>query len=473
MNRFTAALATLSILAGPAAAQPATKARDTGEPAFRALYKELVETNTTFSAGDCTLAAQRMADRMEAAGFPKSDLHVFTPPGKPKDGGLVAVYPGRDPKAKAVLLLAHIDVVEAKREDWTRDPFTLVEEDGYFYGRGSFDDKAQAAIWTDLLIRYRREGYKPRRTLKVALTCGEEGGGQVNGAAWLAQNRRDLIDAGIALNEGAGGQLSPDGKPVVHTVLAGEKTFQNFVVEATNAGGHSSRPTPDNAIYDLARALDRISRYEFPLQLNDATRGFFAGMAKVVGGEEGAAMTRIVADPTDKTADAVLRKNPSYRAVMGTTCIPTLLEGGHASNALPQRARATVNCRIFPGEPAEAVREALVQAIGNPEVKVSFANPPRPPKSAPPLTPAVMKPIEAVSEEIWPKVPVIPILQAGGTDASHLNAVGIPTFGVSGIFVDPDLGRIHGLNERIRVKSLMDAREFSYRLVKLYADQKD
>ncbi|MFZ5718953.1 MAG: M20/M25/M40 family metallo-hydrolase [Pseudomonadota bacterium] len=466
MIRFAGALCALSLLAGPAAAQA-----DKGEAAFRDLYKELVETNTTQSSGSCTLAAERMAARLKAAGFPDSDLHLFSVPEFPKDGGLVAVLPGKDPKAKAVLLLAHIDVVEAKREDWERDPFTLVEEDGYFYGRGSFDDKAQAAIWVDTLIRYRQQGYKPRRTLKVALTCGEEGG-RFNGAEWLAKNRRDLIDAGLGLNEGAGGQLAPDGTRVSHTVLAAEKTYQDFTLEARNGGGHSSRPTPDNAIYDLARALDRISGHEFPLQLNDANRGFFERMAKIVGGDDGSAMAAIVRDPTDREAEALLRRNPSYRAMMGTTCVATMLSAGHAPNALPQRATANVNCRIFPGVPAEEVRAALEKVVDDPNVKVTLAGEPGPPKASPPLTPAVLGPIEKVSQAMWPGVPVVPILQAGATDAQHLNAVGIPTYGVSGIFVDPDLGRIHGLNERIRVKSLMEGREFLYRLVKFYADAK-
>ena len=471
MLKFAVALGTTLALA------TAAQAQQPGEAAFRALYKELVETNTTFSAGDCTLAAQRMAARLKTAGFPDADLTVFVPPGRPKDGGLVAVYPGKDPKAKAMLLLAHIDVVEAKREDWERDPFKLVEENGYFYARGASDDKAQASIWTDLLIRFKREGYTPRRTVKVALTCGEEGGGQLNGATWLAQNRRELIDAAFALNEGAGGTFDPNGKPVVHNIQAGEKTFRNYIVEATNAGGHSSRPTPDNASYELARALERISRLEFPVQFNDANRGYFGRMAAVVGGEEGAAMTRLVTDPADKAADAVLRRNPGYRSMMGTTCVATMLEGGHASNALPQRARATVNCRVFPGVPAEDVRQALVKAVDNPRLSVTLqalpgGSGPTQTGEAPRLTPQVLGPIEKVSAQMWPGVPVIPLLQAGGTDAGALISVGIPTYGVSGIFYDADLGRIHGLNERIGVKSLLDAREFSYRLIKLYADAK-
>lgn len=473
MFRFVAALTALSLAATPALAQKAPK--DTGEAQFRALYKELVETNTTFSAGDCTLAAQRMADRLKAAGFADKDLTVFTPPDRPKDGGLVAVFPGKDPKAKAVLLLAHIDVVEAKREDWERDPFKLVEENGYFYARGASDDKAQAAIWTDLFVRFKREGYQPRRTLKIALTCGEEGGGQVNGARWLAENRRELIDAAFALNEGAGGGLDgPAGKRVVHNIQAGEKSFYSFQLEATNPGGHSSRPVPDNAIYHLAKAIDRLSAYEFPVQMNDTTRAYFGRMSKVIGGERGAAMAAIVANPNDKAAHALLSHDANDNAILRTTCIPTLIQGGHAQNALPQRAVATVNCRIFPGEPAAQVRDTLVRVIG--DAKVSIAAVPvdridaRP---APALTPNVVGPIETVSQAMWPGVPVVPILQAGGTDAGALIAVGIPTYGVSGIFYDPDLGRIHGLNERIGVQSLMEAREFTHRLVKIYAEQKD
>ncbi|WP_296595652.1 M20/M25/M40 family metallo-hydrolase [Phenylobacterium sp.] len=471
MFRFAAVLAATTMLAGAAHAQ--TPKPQPGEPAFRALYKELVETNTTFSAGSCTLAAERMAARLKSAGFADSDITLFTPPDKPKDGGLVAVLPGKDPKAKAILLLAHIDVVEAKREDWERDPFTLVEENGYFYARGASDDKAQAAIWTDLLIRLKQEGYKPRHAIKVALTCGEEGGGQVNGAAWLAANRRDLIDAAFALNEGAGGALDvAGGKPVVHNIQAGEKSSVSFRLEATNPGGHSSRPVPDNAIYQLARAIDGVAAYQFPVQMNDTTKAYFSKMAPIVGGEMGAAMTAIVANPNDAAANATLSKDANYNAILRTTCVATQISGGHAQNALPQRANATINCRIFPGESPAAVRDALIKAVGDAKVEVSQPPKGRGEKTAPPLTPQVVGPIEKVSNQMWPGIPVVPVLQAGGTDAGPLIAVGIPTYGVSGIFYDPDLGRLHGLNERIGVKSLLDAREFSYRLVKLYAEAK-
>lgn len=469
MLKIAAAIAVSTLFAAAAHAQ----APQPGEPAFRALYKELVETNTTFSAGSCTLAAERMAARLKAAGFPDSDVTLFTPEGRPKDGGLVAVYPGKDPKAKAILLLAHIDVVEAKREDWTRDPFTLIEEGGYFYGRGSSDDKAQAAIFTDLMIRLRQEGFKGRRPVKLALTCGEEGGGQINGAAWLVANKRDLIDAAFALNEGAGVNLDDKGKPVAHTVLAGEKSSQTFRLEATNPGGHSSRPVPDNAIYRITHAVDRIAAYDFPVMLNDTTRGYFTEMAKITGGEAGAAMAALVANPADARAAAILRKDPSVNAVLGTTCVATMLQAGHAQNALPQRASATINCRIFPGVSGAQVREALIKVIDDPAVTVSQPAGREGADAGPPLTAQVMAPIRQVSQAIWPGVPVVPYLLAAATDGKALIAGGIPTYGVSGIAYEPDQGHIHGLNERIGVKALLDAREFSYRLVKLYAAQKD
>jgi acetylornithine deacetylase/succinyl-diaminopimelate desuccinylase-like protein len=279
MGRSASLLVVLLIggLCGATPAPPGTEAA--GLERFRVIYKELVETNTTLSAGDCTLAAQRMAARLKSAGYPDADLRVFVPEGHPKEGGLLAVLHGSDPNAKAILMLAHVDVVEAKREDWTRDPFTLIEEDGYFYGRGTSDMKAQAAIWVDNLIRYREEGYKPRRSIKLALTCGEETNSALNGAGWLTKNARDALDAELALTEGVDGVLDAQGRPIALEILAAEKTSQNFVLEATNAGGHSSRPVPENAIYHLVRAVDRVSRFEFPVELDDANRAYFSGMS--------------------------------------------------------------------------------------------------------------------------------------------------------------------------------------------------
>ncbi|HXG99734.1 MAG TPA: M20/M25/M40 family metallo-hydrolase [Sphingomicrobium sp.] len=453
------------VTASPALAQPADEA------AFRAIYKELVETNTTLSSGSCTLAAERMAARLKAAGFQDQDLHLVPAPGKPKEGSLVAVLPGTDPKAKAILLLAHIDVVEARREDWERDPFTLVEENGFFYARGSSDDKAQAAVWVDTLARFRRDGFKPRRTVKMALTCGEETAGAFNGAEYLAKERRELIDAEFALNEGAGGLLDATGKPVALNIQAGEKFPQNYRLEVTNPGGHSSRPVKENAIYRLADAMVKIRAYDFPVEVNDATRSYFGAMAKLVGPSEGAAaMAAFAADPAlAAPASTIAATSPANNAILRTTCVATMLDGGHATNALPQRAGANVNCRIFPGTSAEEVRRSLETIVGDPQVKVKTLETRSPTAPPPPLTERILGPARKVAAEVFPGVPLVPVMAAGGTDGAFLTPAGIPTYGITGFFADAEGSRAHGLNERIRVKSVMDGRTFLYRLVKAYA----
>ena len=444
---------------------------DPGLERFRSIYKELVEANTTLSAGDCTLAARKMEARLKASGYPDADLHIFEPEGHPKEGGLIAVLHGSDSNAKAILMLAHVDVVEAKREDWTRDPFKLIEENGYFYGRGTSDMKAQAAIWVDNMIRYREEGFKPMRSIKLALTCGEETNGALNGAGWLAKNERQAIDAQFALTEGVDGDLDAKGNKIALEVLAAEKTSQNYAFEATNPGGHSSRPVPDNAIYRLVRAVDRVSRYEFPVQLNDANRGYFTGMAKVVGGENGAAMLAVVKNPEDHAAVAILDKDVNWHAMLRTTCVATMLSAGHATNALPQRARANINCRIFPGVSREEVKAQLITIVDDPAVSVTIPEVRGPEAQPAPLTPQIMKPIEQVAHEMWPGVPVITTLEPGASDAQFMNPAGIPTYGVDGIFTDPDGGYVHGLNERVRIQSVYEGRTFLYRLVKIYAQQ--
>lgn len=450
----------------------ASFAQQPGEAAFRATYKELIETNTALSAGSCTLAVERMAARLTAAGIAKSDIHFIIPKDKPKEGGLVAVFPGADPSARAILLLAHVDVVEAKREDWTRDPFTLIEEGGYFYARGTLDDKAQAAIWVDLFVRLKAEGYKPKRTLKLALTCGEETSGAYNGAEDLAKNHRDLIDAEFALNEGGGGRLDDNGRWQVHTIQAGEKLPQNYSLEVTNPGGHSSRPVKENAINRLAAALVKVGNYEFPIMTNETTVGFFKAMGPIIGGPGGAALSAFAADPKNTALAAqIAAGDPSMNAILRTTCIATMLNGGHATNALPQRAMANVNCRIFPGTSVESMRQSLEAAVADPMVKVTTLETRSAASDPPPLTPAIMGPARQVSEQVFPGVPFVPMLQAGGTDGAFLTPAGIPTYGISGLFIDPDLGGIHGLNERLRVKSLLDGREYLYRLVKIYAEQ--
>lgn len=468
-SRLAAAALAVALLTGAAAQADGVRP---DQAAFREIYKELVETNTTLSAGSCTAAAEKMAARLRKGGYPDSDLHLFVTPEHPKEGGLVVILPGTDAKARPILLLAHIDVVEAKREDWERDPFKLIEENGYFYARGSLDDKSMAATWVDTLIRLRGERTKPRRTVKMALTCGEETSGAFNGAEYLVKEKRELIDAAFALNEGAWGMLDAAGKRVMMGVQAGEKTSQNFRLEVTNPGGHSSRPVKNNAIYHLAGALTRIEHYDFPLKLNDTTRTYFSRMAGIVGGEAGAAMTKLVADPTDAAAVAKVTEDPTWNGMLRTTCVATTLDGGHATNALPQRARANVNCRIYPDESADSVLRVLQQVVADPEVKVSTLETRGPPSVVPPLTREIMGPIEKMSARFYPNVPVIPLLQPGATDGQFLSTSGIPTYGINGLFMDPDLGFIHGLNERVRVQSLYDGRDFLYELVKIYAAQR-
>ena len=470
-QRFQVAFAPAALLLLAALPAVAADALRPDQVAYRELFRDLVETNTTLSSGSCTEAAEKMAARLHKAGMPDSDLHLFALPEHPKEGGLVAVLPGSDPAARPMLLLAHLDVVEAKRADWTRDPFTLVEEDGYFYARGVADDKAMASIWVDTLVRFLQDGFKPRRTIKLALTCGEETNGAFNGAEYLSTQRRDLIDAAFALNEGAWGTLDEQGRRVMMTVQAGEKASQNYELEVRNPGGHSSRPVKDNAIYHLAAGVTRLSAYEFPIRLNDTTRVYFSRMADIKGGEVGAAMRALVRDPTDAKAVAVVTQDPTWNAMLRTTCVATTLEAGHATNALPQRARANVNCRIYPDQSFEDVRQALERVVADPDIKVTKLETRGPMAKAPPLTPEIMQPIEQVAAKIYPGVPVLPLFQAGATDGQFLGAVGIPTYGIGGLFFDQDLGGVHGLNERIRVRSLYDGRDYLYELVKVYAQQ--
>ena len=468
-QRFQVAFAPAALLLLAVLPAVAADALRPDQVAYRELFRELVETNTTLSSGSCTEAAEKMAARLHKAGMPDSDLHLFALPEHPKEGGLVAVLPGSDPAARPMLLLAHLDVVEAKRADWTRDPFTLVEEDGYFFARGVADDKAMASIWVDTLVRFLQDGHSPRRTVKLALTCGEETNGAFNGAQYLSTQRRDLIDAAFALNEGAWGTLDEQGRRLMMTVQAGEKASQNYQLEVRNPGGHSSRPLNDNAIYRLAAGLTRVSAHEFPVRLNDATRAYFGRMADITGGETGAAMRALVSDPADAKAVATVTRNPTWNAMLRTTCVATMLEAGHATNALPQRARANVNCRIYPDQTFEDVRQTLERVVADPEIKITTLEIRGPMAKAPPLTPEIMGPIEEVAARIYPGVPVLPLFQAGATDGQFLGAAGIPTYGIGALFFEPDMGGVHGLNERIRVRSLFDGRDFLYELVKIYA----
>jgi acetylornithine deacetylase/succinyl-diaminopimelate desuccinylase-like protein len=437
---------------------------------FLALFKELVETNTTLSAGSCTLAAERMAARLRAAGFPDADITLFSAPDHPKEGGLVAILHGRSSTAKAVLLLGHLDVVEAKREDWTRDPFTMIEENGRFYGRGTLDMKNIDAIWVDLLMRLRRSGYRPQRSIKLALTCGEETIDAFNSLYWLVQNRPELVAAEFALNEGGGGLLDEHGKMIEQDLVVAEKTTRNYRLEATNPGGHSSIPVRDNAIYELADALVKVRAYEFPMKVTPINQAYFAKTGAIRGDELGRAMVALAQKPDDAAALAEVSKDRVYNALLHTTCVATLLDGGHASNALPQRAGANVNCRIFPGETAEGTRAALEAAIGDPRVKVTLTPRDKPPASPAPLDPRIVHPAQKLVEKYFPNVPLVPVMATGSSDGPYLQAIGIPVYGVPGIWADSSFNGVHGLNEYISARSLFVGRDLMTELVKVYAN---
>jgi acetylornithine deacetylase/succinyl-diaminopimelate desuccinylase-like protein len=436
---------------------------------FLALYKELVETNTTNSVGSCTLAAEHIAAHLKAAGYPDADVTLFSEPEHPKEGGLVAVLHGTAKSAKPMLLLGHLDVVEAKREDWTRDPFKLIEENAYFYGRGVADMKAMDATWVDALMRFKQSGYHPKRTIKLALTCGEETTYAFNGAEWLAKNRPELISAAFALNEGGGGRTDGHGKVIVESMQVGEKAVQNYRLETTNAGGHSSIPIRDNAIYQLADALAKLRDHEFPVKLSETTRVFFAKAGAARADALGRAMVTLSQNPNDQAAEAIVSKDRSYHSMLRTTCVATLLDGGHANNALPQRAAANINCRIFPGETVEGTRSALVAVIGDPGVQVTLVPPIRPIAVPPPLDPKIMGPAEKLVAQYFPGVPLVPTMSTGATDGIFLEAIGIPVYGVPGGWGDPDGNGVHGLNERRSVRSVFVGRDFLTELVKLYA----
>ncbi len=423
--------------------------------------RELIETDTTHSTGNTTNAANAMAARLIAEGFPEEDVSVLGP--FENKGNLVVRYRGRDVGRKPLLLLAHIDVVEADPNDWTLDPFAFTEQDGYYYGRGTTDDKDEAAIYIANLIRFKQEGFQPDRDIIVALTADEEGGTD-NGVVWLLENYPELIDAEYALNEGGGGVMK-DGRHIANGVQASEKVYQSFTLEVTNPGGHSSLPVKDNAIYRLADALVRIRAYDFPVVLNDVTRIFFERSADLEEGGLAEAMRGVLRDPPDPAAVANLSRTPFYNSRLRTTCVATELDAGHAENALPQRAQATVNCRVLPGESVEVVRNTLETVIGDVQVtitpiKEATLSPPSP------LTPEILGTIETVTAEMWPGVPVVPMMSTGATDGLWLRNAGIPVYGVSGLFSDITDNRAHGQNERILIKSYFEGQEFLYRLTK-------
>lgn len=427
----------------------------------RAIYQQLIEIDTSTSNGDTTSAARAMAERLQQAGMPAADLQVLGP--ADKRGNLVARLRGTGQR-KPLLLLAHLDVVDARRQDWSIDPFKLTEKDGYFYGRGTTDDKASAAVYVAALIRFLREGYRPDRDIILALTADEENGDH-NGAEWLTKQHRDLIDAAYGLNEGGDGQ-ELNGRKTLLEVQASEKVFVTFHLTAENRGGHSSLPRRDNAIYELARALSRVEQLQFPVNLNEVTRAYFARMAKLQGGDAGRDMAAITAAVPETSAAERLSENPFYNARMRTTCVATMLEAGHAENALPQKAVATVNCRLLPTDTPANAQAMLERAVDDAKVRIEALKQPvlAPPS---PLLPEVMTALEKTTAEMWPGVPVVPIMGAGATDSKYLRAIGIPMFGASGFFNDAADVRAHGRDERLGVQQFYEGAEFNYRLIKM------
>jgi len=459
--RIVARAALCAVLsATAAAAQDRTMPPESERQLARAIYKEMIEIKTGYTTGATTPLAEAVARRLKAAGFPAAD--VFVGGASPTKANLVVRYHGTG-RRRPILLLAHTDVVEAKREDWSMDPYTLTEKDGYFYGRGVGDDKAQAAIWIANLIRYKREGYKPDRDIIVALTADEEGGGPYNGAQWLLKNKRELIDAELCLNEGGWGEALGDTR-LSNDVQVSEKYVINYRLEVHNKGGHSSLPVADNAIYHLAGALDRMSRFGFPLKTNDVTKAYFRAMSKIEKGAISADLAK-VADGDTAAMTRVARASTAWNATLRTTCVATLLEGGHAKNALPQLAAANVNCRVLPEDRVDYVTSALKQVFADSAVTVTVEGTPQ--GGAPsPMRDDLMTAVTDLTNALWPGVPAVPMMVMGGTDGMYLRPAGIPTYGVQGIFYDRDDIRFHGRDERVKVQSFYQGQTFLYELVK-------
>jgi acetylornithine deacetylase/succinyl-diaminopimelate desuccinylase-like protein len=462
MRRHLIAVISLAAAWAPAAA---SQSPDAGRAAFREILEEMVEIDSSPSTGSCTRVVQASEKRLRAAGFTDANLRVVIPPGKPDDGNIVAWLDGASDARKGVLLLAHIDVVDAKREDWERDPFTLVEENGFFYGRGVFDDKSMAAIFLDLMIRLKQEGFRPTRDLKMALTCGEETSNRVNGVEYMVNNHLELIDAEFALNEGGGPSLA--SRPMWFNLGVGQKIHQVVQLEVTNPGGHSSRPVPDNAIYRLSAALSRIEKFQFPVELNEVVRQSLATRGPIQGGKTGEAMTALAKNPKDKKALAVLEADPDVNNILRTTCVATQLDAGHAPNALPQRARAILSCRTMQTLSGDDLIKTLQKVVADDQVKVTIEKK-RDASKALEMADEVMGPIRKMTEKMWPGLPIVPQMGAGANDGRFLLNVGIPTYGVHGIASVPGEVNAHGLNEKIRVKSLYEGREFLEGIVRMY-----
>jgi acetylornithine deacetylase/succinyl-diaminopimelate desuccinylase-like protein len=436
----------------------------------RAVLKQLIEINTTDSVGNVSQAAEAMAQRLRAAGFAEKDVTVAGPSDRKKN--LVVRYRGRSQK-KPILFIGHLDVVEALRSDWSTNPFELVEKDGYFYGRGTQDMKEGDAILVMAFLRLKREGFMPDRDLILALTADEEGG-VANGVDWLLKEHKDWIDAQYCINLDGGEFEKLKGKRVLAGLQASEKVYADFQQETTNPGGHSSVPGPENAIYELAAALTKLQSFSFPVKINEITRNYFKHSATLTTGSLAADLRNAAKEPPDADAVRRLSANPYYNSLLHTTCVATLLSGGHAPNALPQTARANVNCRIFPGEDPEEVHKTLERVVANPKVKVTLV----PEKTADgklipivavppsPLLPEVTATLERTLSTMWPGLPVVPTMSTGATDGKYLRIAGIPTYGIACMFFDMEDDRAHGKDERIEIAEYYDGVEFGYRFIK-------
>jgi acetylornithine deacetylase/succinyl-diaminopimelate desuccinylase-like protein len=473
--RARIAVVAAAALLGAAALPPAHAVAAAGDAVYDALareiFEQLIDIDTTDAHGNVTTAAEAMARRFRDAGFAPADVKVLGPTDHKQN--VVARLHGSG-SHRPVLLIGHLDVVDARREDWSSDPFKFLEKDGFYYGRGTSDMKDGDAIMATALIRMHKEGYRPSRDIILALTADEEGG-CCNGVSWLLKNHRELVDAEFALNHDGNSIMSEHGVPQVFELGATEKVYADYQLVVTDRGGHSSLPRPDNAIYELARGLLRIARFDFPFELNNVTRAYYERMAQIETGERAADIRGILKSPPDPRAIAGLGRDPIDHSTTRTTCVATRLSAGHANNALPQRAEGAVNCRILPGHSPEAVRQELLAVVADPKITVNYiaddgAVSARAPEhkgaAPPPLIPQVGKPLESVVGAMWPGLRVVPTMDPGASDGVYTDSAGIPTYDVSGIAIDRNDIRMHGRDERVGVESFRKGNEFFYRYLR-------
>jgi len=482
-------LSALCLLAAPArAVRTRAAAADDGEPAklapaerqlARDVFQQLIETNTTHSTGSTTAAAEAIRARLLKAGFAAEDMEIAGP--RPNRMNLVVRYRalGRGTDAKPVLVIGHLDVVEAARADWSMDPFTFTEKDGYFYGRGTQDMKDSDAAFVTSFILLKEAGYVPKRDIILALTADEEGGAD-NGVDWLMKNRPELVHAAFAVNPDAGGMLLHDGKAVEMDLEATEKVYADYELTATNPGGHSSRPVPENTIYEVADALGRLERSPFPAELNAVTREYLEAEARHESPEKKQLISKILGPRMDQAAVDKLSQDPGYNATLHTTCVATMMEAGLAVNALPAEASANVNCRIMPGHSPEEIRLRLAEIVDDVRVKVQWKDeggalfdhaPGRAPMAPPPPLPEVMKPLRAVVQSMWPGLAIVPEMESGASDSIYTMAAGVPSYGFSGMGIDENDDRAHGRDERLRVEAYYTGVEFTRRIVRALGDE--